>query len=393
MPAMATRRINRYIISEVLTPTLLGLVIFTFILIMGRLPDLTELVVNKGVPLVDILQLFYYLLPNFLTITIPLAFLLGILLAFGRLSADSEFIALKSTGVSLYALLAPVLVLALLGTFITAALNLYGKPLGKTAFRDHLFTIASDRASAGLESGIFNDRFENLVIYAEQVDERNDQMRKVFLSDERSAKSPANIFAEQGRFIRNPRQQTLVLRLSKGTIHYLATDQSASYQTIAFSTYDVNLNISHGLEKTSERERAISELTPEEILAARKKGTHPGLRHSLDIELHKRISTSMTPFVFALIGIPLALQANRSGKGAGFAMALAISLGYYVLLSLARTLADKALIPPFIILYLPNLVFLSGGLFFIYRTATEKPVSVLLPPFKTLLSRLQGGSK
>lgn len=385
---MATRRINRYVISEVLSPSFLALMVFTFLLVMGQLPDLTGLVVNKGVPFVRIAKLFCYLLPNFLIITIPLAFLLGILLAFGRLSADSEFVALKSSGVSLYSLLKPVLFFALFCTLATGILTLYGKPAGKTAFRDELFSIASEQVSVGLEAGVFNDSFAGLVIYAEQVDERHDRMSRVFLSDERSAKAPANIFAETGRFIRDPQQQTLVLRLRNGTVHYLATEEAQSYQTIAFTAYDVNLDIGSGLADASERQHSISEFSPSEILRERRNSTNPLVTNRLDVELHKRLSTSMTPFIFALIGIPLALQSNRSGKGAGFAMALSISLSYYILLSLARTLAEKGLLPAHIALYLPNLVFLAGGIFFIYRTATEKPLRVplklthLIPPLR-----------
>ncbi|MCF6178825.1 MAG: LptF/LptG family permease, partial [Geopsychrobacter sp.] len=169
---MKTRRINRYIFFETLTPTLLGLIVFTFILIMGRLPSLTELVVNKGVPLFSIFKLFSYLLPTFLSITIPLSFLLGILLAFGRLSSDGEFIALKSTGISLYTLLIPILSFSLVCVLITAGLTLFGEPFGKAAFRDQIFTMASNRASIGIQGGVFNDSFDDLVIYAETMDDK-----------------------------------------------------------------------------------------------------------------------------------------------------------------------------------------------------------------------------
>ncbi len=390
---MATRRINLYVFREVLTPTLLGLIIFTFILVMGRLPGLTELVVNKGVPLGSILKLFSYLLPTFLSITIPLSFLLGILLAFGRLSADSEFIALKASGISLYSLLMPTLIFALACSLVTGALTLYGEPAGKTAFRDQIFTIASDRASIGVEAGVFNDSFEGLVIYAESMDDRQDQMHNLFISDERSAKKPANIFARRGRFIRNPQLKTLTLRLKQGTIHHLANDQKNSYQTISFTTYDINLNIDKELTGTSSRSHSLGEYTPRQLIEARQKQTDTRRANRLAVELHKRISTSAAPLVFALIGIPLGLQSSRSGKGAGFALALGTALCYYILLSLASTLASKGTLPAAIALYLPNLLFVCGGIFFIHRTAIEKPVRLSLSPLKRFLARLTGGRK
>lgn len=387
---MANRRINTYIFREILTPTLLGLVVFTFILVMGRLPGLTEMVVNKGVPLGSILKLFGYLLPTFLSITIPLSFLLGILLAFGRLSADSEFIALKSTGISLYSLLMPVLLFAIACASITAGLTLYGEPLGKSAFRDQVFAIASDRASIGVQAGVFNDSFDDLVIYAESMEDRREQMLNVFISDERSAQDPANIFASNGRFIHNPEQQTLTLRLSQGTIHHLTSGAKESYQTIGFKTYDINLNLDQGQSHAASRSRSLGEYSPEQLIAASKDATDIRQRNRFTTELHKRISTSAAPLLFALIGIPLGLQSNRSGKGAGFALALGIALCYYVLLSLSGTLASKGILPAALILYLPNLLFLSAGVFFIHRTAIEKPIRL---PLSHLFSRLTGGKK
>ena len=104
MPAI---RIHRYILKEIAVPTGLGMLILTFVLFMGRILKLAEMVINKGVPLGEIGKLFAFLLPNFLVITLPLAFLLGVLLGFGRLSADSEIVALKSSGISLYGMLQP----------------------------------------------------------------------------------------------------------------------------------------------------------------------------------------------------------------------------------------------------------------------------------------------
>jgi len=393
MPRMATRRINHYIFREILTPTLLGLIVFTFILVMGRLPGLTEMVVNKGVPLGSIFKLFSYLLPTFLSITIPLSFLLGILLAFGRLSADSEFVALKSTGVSLYSILLPVLLFATFCALITGGLTLYGQPLGKSAFRDQVFAIASDQASIGIEGGVFNDSFDGLVIYAESMEDKREQMLNVFISDERSAQDPANIFAQKGRFIHNSGQQTLTLRLNQGTIHHLTSGVKESYQTIGFSTYDINLDLNKGLTDTSSRGKSLGEYSPRQLIAAKNSATDKSQRNRFATELHKRISTSAAPLVFALIGIPLGLQSNRSGKGAGFALALGIALCYYILLSLSGTLASKGVLPAAVILYLPNLLFFSAGIFFIHRTAIEKPISLLLPKPRPLLARLRGAKK
>lgn len=376
---MFKQRINLYITREVVVPTLLGLLIFTFLLLMGRIPRLTELVINKGVPLTDILQLFSYMLPNFLSITIPLSFLLGVLLAFGRLSADSEFVALKASGVSLFTLLKPILLLALLICLGNYYLNTVAIPQSKTSFRSKIFSIAASRANVGIEAGIFNDEFDGIVLYAAGMEESSGVMRGVFISDEREGNVPATIFAAQGRFISDPEQLTLTLRLDNGNVHRqppAAKGEPSTYQTIAFSSYDINLDMGQHLQQEQNRRRSKGELSMLELKQAMEQADNPTQFLRLEGEQYKRIVTAFTPLVFALVGVPLGLQSNRSGKGSGFALALAISLAYFILLSFSRTLAVKGYLPTSLTLWTANLVFLIGGSFFLYRTALERPLKI-----------------
>jgi lipopolysaccharide export system permease protein len=378
---MSHARINRYIRNEISIPVILSLLIFTFVLLMGRIPRLTELVVSKGVPAGEIVLLFSYLLPTFFSITVPLSFLLGILLAFGRLSADSEFIALKASGVSLYSLLRPVLVMAILFSMLTAWLTISVEPAGKTAFRSKIFEIASSRASVGIRPGIFNDDFEGLVLYTRDMDERQGVMKNVFISDEREGETPATIVARTGRFIPNPENYSLTLRLSNGTIHRRpANEKKATYQIIGFSNYDINLDIGKQLSPGQERHRSRGELSWTELDEAYRTSDNEKARYKFSVEKHKRIAIAFAPLVFALVGVPLGLQSHRSGKGAGFAMALGISLIYYLLLSIASTLAGKGTLPAAIALWLPNGCFLLGGAYFLHRTAIERPMTFLSWP-------------
>src|SRR5437764_4600510 len=103
------RTLHRYFLREVTVPFLFGIGVFTFILLIARMLKLVELVVNRGVSVVEIGKLFAYILPTFLEVTVPMALLLAILLAVGRLSADSEIVALRTSGISLYQMMMPIL--------------------------------------------------------------------------------------------------------------------------------------------------------------------------------------------------------------------------------------------------------------------------------------------
>lgn len=375
---MSNWRIHRYILREISIPTLMSLLIFSFVILLGRIPRLTEMIISKGVPALDILELFAYLMPTFFSVTVPLSFLLGILLAFGRFSADSEYIALKASGISLYSMVRPVALLALMFTLLTAAITLIIEPASKSAFRSKIFQIASTSLNVSVKPGVFNDDFPGLVLYAQGLDERVGIMRDVFISDERNSSAPTVITAREGLFISNASSMLLTLRLRNGDIHRQPSEAGQdTYQTISFNNYDINLDFSAAVEQ-GQRRVSRSELSVMELWQAIR-ATDPGSqRYRLEAELHERIVIACVPLILILIGIPLGLQSQRSGKGAGFALALAVFLVYYVLLSFAGTLADKGILPAAVIMWLPNLVFLAGGSFFLYRAAVERPVHLHL---------------
>jgi len=206
-------------------------------------------------------------------------------------------------------------------------------------------------------------------------------MQGVFISDEREGETPATIVARQGRFIPNPNNYSLTLRLNNGTIHRLpAKEKKSTYQIIGFSTYDVNLDLGKQLNSSQSRYRSRGELSWAELTLAESQANDKRTELRLSVEKHKRIAIAFAPLVFGLVGVPLGLQSNRSGKGAGFALALGISLVYYLLLSISSTLAGKGMVPTVIALWVPNCCFLIGGSYFLHRTAIEQPMRILNAP-------------
>src|SRR5439155_24680619 len=126
--AVVGKIVHRYVFREIVVPFLFGLSVFTFILLIARLLKLIELVVTRGVPVLNILQLLSYIMPAFLEVTVPMAMLLAILIAFGRLPADSEMVAPRSPGLTLYQLIPPVPIFSPLATSAPAGIALYARP-------------------------------------------------------------------------------------------------------------------------------------------------------------------------------------------------------------------------------------------------------------------------
>jgi lipopolysaccharide export system permease protein len=370
----------RYLMKELLPSLLLGVVGFTFILLTGRILQLTELFVNKGIPLGFILKLLYFLLPSFLVLTIPMATLLCVLLTFNRLSGDNEITALKASGVSLYQMTPPVLLLALSTTLVTTFLSLYSLPWGNQASRSLLYEMASTRAHAGVRERIFNDDFEGLVLYVERVTPRTFQWENVFISDSRNAAETHTIIARQGMVLSDPHLLIVTLRLKNGAIHKLG-DQPNAYQKIDFRTYDLRLDLKTGLKEKKGDEKhpadmSLSELT-EAVQALRsKKADFKPHR----IKIHEKFSIPFACLVFGIIGIPLGLQSrtSRAGRSIGFAWSIGVLLIYYLLTNAGTSLAERGVILLEVGMWAANAIFLGFGLYLLIKAANESPVLLMV---------------
>jgi lipopolysaccharide export system permease protein len=374
--AMPPSLINRYLARELLVPSLACLLVFTLVLLAGRLVQLADLVIGKGVALVDILQLLATLLPPMLVIIVPLAFLMGIMLGFGRLSADSETVALKAGGVGLFAMARPVLLLAAGCALLTLLLSCWAAPWGKRAFRTTLFEITSKQASIGLQAQIFLKQFSNLVLYANDLDPRSGMMSGVFIV-EQQPEGPLLILAESGQVHSDPQQQTVTLQLHNGVIHRQQSGgQGDAYQVIGFASYGVTPDLSSslaaetGVRKVSRKEMSLRELwhTAEADSAAA-----PAARG----ELHRRLSAPLAPLLFALLALPFSTFSQRSGRSGGFIVGLAIYLAYYLLVSLGETLTAEGNLPPLLTFWVPHLLLFAVAVYLLRQSALERPVAVL----------------
>jgi lipopolysaccharide export system permease protein len=377
---MSTHRIYRYLLRETLVPMFLGLTVFTLVLLMGRILKLVELVVNKGVPLMDILLLFASLLPSFLVLTLPLSFLLGIMAGLGRMSSDLEILALKASGTSLYQIAKPLAALALAVSLATALLTTTVRPASEQFFKQKLFDIASNRANIGIEPQVFNDEFEGIVIYANDIDERSGAMQGVFISDERKNTLPAIILASSGHIVSSPSTLTMTLHLEGGTIQRQGGGSANAFQVVGFHQYDLSLDLgqdSASVNKPRKRRKTmfLDELR-HELHATPVADRDTERYRELSAEYQWRLALPVAPLVFVLIGIPLGIQPVRSGRGSGFAIGLLVFLGYYLLLSLANTLVVESGQPGFII-WMPNLVFLAIGLAILKAAAMERPLPLV----------------
>lgn len=378
----------RYIIKEVLSSFIMGLLIFTGVLLIGRILKLADLVVSKGVPLKDILLMVAYLLPNFAIITIPMSLLLAVLLTFSRLSGDSEIIAIKASGISLYRILPPILLVSFAAYLIAAITAVYALPLGNAAFKLLISHSIYGRLNLNLKEQVFNTTIPGLLIYVNKNSSKSGTLSGVMIQDERNQKDISTIFAESGSVESDENGRKFYIHLTDGSIHQ--SRPKGVYRVLGFRAYDLEIDlskISAVLEKT-ELDMPLSEIRHNLKIG----GFPKKMMIDMGLEVHRRFALPFACFIFAVVAVPLGVQNRRSGKAAGFSSSIAVILLFYIVQSIGRNLGEKELLSPFLAIWLPNFIFLAMGAYLFIKAAREERVAIFDLIAKAV-SRLMNRSK
>jgi lipopolysaccharide export system permease protein len=361
-----------YILKEIIPISLIGLMTFTIILLMDKIFKMIELIVNRGGDVRNILMLLVFISPSFFTFTIPISILLGILLALGRLSGDSEIIAFKASGISLYQLFIPISVLSIIAFFITSFMVFYGLPWGNRGFMSTLYLIAQSKADLEIKERVFNDLFNGIIVYVDKVPIQGKKMEGILIYDERDKDKISTIFAKEGFVDNDPKSQDIVLTLLSGDLHRFEP-KTKVYQKMKFDTYDLKVEVGKTFasleKKLREHEMSIDEIE-KKIAMMKEKGEDTT---SLEVGLHKRYTIPFACIVFGLIGVPLGVQPRRSARSYGLVLSIFILLAYYVSLIAFELFAMKKAIPAFMAGWLPIFLFGSLGIYLLIKVANESP--------------------
>ena len=212
------RLFDRYILKEIIPPFLIGLVVYSFVLLMNQILLLSELLIARGVPFKVVLDLLIYLLPSVLAFTVPMSVLMGILAGLSRLSSDAEITAFKTLGISYKRLLRPVLVFSFLGFIMTSFLTLYLAPRANYKWVQTFSESVLTRVHFNINPREFNDSIPNTVIFIQDITPEMD-WRNIFVYFATPPDEPKVILAREGRLNFYPEERRATLELMDGMIH------------------------------------------------------------------------------------------------------------------------------------------------------------------------------
>jgi lipopolysaccharide export system permease protein len=370
------RTLTRYLLSEILPPFFLGLLTFTFILLIARILKLVELIVTRGIPLTQVGRLFALILPTFLELTLPMAFLLAILLGLGRLSGDQELLALKSSGVSPIQILLPLIFVAASVAIITLLLTTWVRPAAQVALKSELYKIAKTRIGTALREKVFNDDFPNILIYVEEIIPPGNVAQGILIIDKRDPARDNIILGKVGLINTEEQTHTLSLRLFDGSIHERDRTRSDFSQT-NFNIYDFKLDFDEFIGPAKMKDAGPKELSLSRLLKTIDEKQAAGMLARPELmEFHQRIAFPFAPFVFGLLGVSLSLlpRTSRANRSWGMALCIVWLVIYYALLSFGKALGEKGAFHPFVAVWFPNIVVGVISLHLFRKALYESPL-------------------
>jgi len=429
--------LNRYILLEHLPPFLFSVLIITFLLILETIPKIVDMVINKDISFLIVLELIFLNLAWMIALSVPMAVLVATLIAFGRLTSDFEIVAIKASGINLLRILIPLLIAAAILT--TGMIQFSDKILPRLNHEARVLTgnIRSMRPTLTFRPGVFITDISGYIILLDHINHKTSEVKGVRITETKDPNHPRITVAKSGLMKFIDEGETIRFTLYDGEIHILDTREPEEYRKLDFGEHVINVGgVGSELKRTesnfkTDREMTINEMEavvdnarraiipfyqriektvdnkldflladslayPEDeeltdsaalsFLKVDINGVHTRLRRDASqikeqnklinkyrIEIHKKYSIPAASFAFILIGAPLAIITRRGGLGIAVSVSLVIFTVYWSFLIGGEDISDRGLLSPFWAMWAANILCGVGGLYLLTKVISEKP--------------------
>jgi lipopolysaccharide export system permease protein len=366
------RILDRYISQQVATTGLFAVGVLSLVLVLGNVfKKLLDLLVNQDVPFQLIFTFIEYIIPFSLTFTIPWGFLTAVLLVFGRLSAENELIALRSNGVSVPRVCMPVFILSVACVAVCFWINVYVAPTAEEQMKTAVYHMATSNPISLFTGDSIIDAFPNELIYVERKHGSNlDDILMYQLNDK--GQPMLMVHAKKGKLMTElTGNAQIILRLEDAWYEHRDSvkpdNASLIQQGITTQQNDLAISLQELYEKNTKK-RGPSQMTLGELLKKQVDSSADKEQVSAaKTEESKRFSLSLASFAFCLIGVPLAITAHRKETSVGFLFSLVVAFVYFFFIVLVNTVLRNPRFHPEMLIWLPNVVFISLGTVLFYR--------------------------
>ena len=361
--------LRNYFLKEFIGPLFLTLGVLSFVMVLvGNLKKIADLVINKGVDIYSVSKLFLLMTPYIVTYALPISVLVAVLMALGRLSSDNEIVAIRTSGINLFSLILPLLILGMALSLALVIFNDRAASYAHYVYRKTLIEVGIKHPTAAFEEGVFINSFQKYILFIYHVDQKKNKISNVRIYEPQPDNKPTRIIvAKSGEFIAVPEKHTVKLKLMDGTSDEPDPENPTNFYKLNFKTYFMNLNLSEaqgkGRIEKKPKDMSIAELR-NEVVKLKNEGINPA---PLITEINEKITLAFSCFVFILLGSPLGIITRRREKSINLGIAMLIIAVYYPFFIGCEALAIQGHLDPAIAMWLPNITFGIIGAILTYR--------------------------
>ena len=413
--------VDRLMVREIIPPTVLGFITYTFLVVMRGIFNLIEQILVRGVALQDALRVLLITLPHIVVLTIPMSFLFGVLLAVGRMNADNEIVAMQAGGIPARRLLRPIVALGVLLTLLNGYLYLAVIPGSGRELRELKYRLFAEAKNLGrIEPKVFHEQLPNVLLYLRDANPETGEWRNILFFDSSDPGEERLTLAQRGRMVtagvdakattgEMPEVEQWI-RLEEVVTHQFSREdpevyrinrtRSQLFRPEMGSRGNVRFRLGMGERETGDLVaflRGGSLAMPndgDDSLGVRDLEVEK--RHAA-VELNKRLAIPFACVVFAFLALPLGVGSRSGGRGRGFVVSVGVVLAYYLVNNQGEMMAMEGRVPPWLGVWLANIVLLAAAIFLMGRMGrwlgerekAENPVLRLLKWIRSEISRLR----
>lgn len=354
--------LRNYFLKEFIGPLFLSLGVLSFMMaLVGNLKRIADLVINKHVEIVSVIKLFLFMTPYIVTYALPIAALIAVLLSLGRLSSDNEIVAIRAAGINMLNFILPLILIGIILSLTLVIFNDRAASYAHYAYRKTLLDVGIKNPTAAFEEGVFINSFQKYILFIYHVDQKRNRLNNVRIYEPQGEDKPTRtIVAKAGEFSADPVRNIVKLKLIDGTSDEPDPQNPTNFYKLNFKTYFMNLNLAEGQSKGNV-EKKPTDMTIQEldvqITKLKKEKIDPT---PLEVAINEKLTLAFSCLVFMLLGTSLAIITRRREKAINIGIAMLIIIIYYPLFIGCEALAIQGVIPPHIIMWVPNLIF--GGI-------------------------------
>lgn len=361
----------RYILKEHIAPFFIGFFFLTFILIMNKLFVVVWDIVGKGVQGTLVLSMLWLSLPSLIVLTVPMAVLVSVLMAFGRLSADFEIVAIRAAGRNPLVLMLFPLVISL---FLTTGMIWFSNnvlPDANHRLKNLTIDISQKKPAFRLQAMVLVRDFEDYDILVRDIDPKTSRIYDITINEKPTNRT---IISKEGSA--ESIGDYVYLNLFNGEIHEVDPEDVSKYRKISFDRYRIALPLDTSFIRKERSYRGSRELSAsglksriEQVLEKNPVAPFKNREVAkLLVEFHKKFSIPVSCIAFVLMGVPLAIRVRKGGLTAGFGLSLIFFIFYYISLIGGENLGDRTVIPAWLAMWFPNIVLGILGLILAVRS-------------------------